>query len=280
MAVEELSVTFNDVSGPLSQKVLEDRIEEIVQEPLNYRDVYRGYPATDIESDRVGIPVPKDDMGRPEVVAEGAEFPRDQENYGEKTLEFDKYGFEIPITMEAQADSQVNLVQDQVDRQGRQMREQMNEEAFNVLDDAVSNTLGDQNGTMTFDDVLDAREHMLQNNYDPDTLIIDVPAGHDLLGKDSFLEATEEQSQMRRDGDLGTIAGFDAIEDSSGLNITGNSNPGAFLVDTDFFGYEGERLPITSEEYEEQRTQTDVYRIYTRMGWVVTDSDAAVRIEG
>lgn len=280
MAVEELSVTFNDVSGPLSQKVLEDRIEQIVQEPLNYRDVYRGYPATDIESDRVGIPVPKDDMGRPEVVAEGAEFPRDQENYGEKTLEFDKYGFEIPITMEAQADSQVNLVQDQVDRQGRQMREQMNEEAFNVLDDAVSNTLGDQNGTMTFDDVLDAREHMLQNNYDPDTLIIDVPAGHDLLGKDSFLEATEEQSQMRRDGDLGTIAGFDAIEDSSGLNITGNSNPGAFLVDTDFFGYEGERLPITSEEYEEQRTQTDVYRIYTRMGWVVTDSDAAVRIEG
>jgi len=280
MAVEELSVTFDDVSGPLSQQVLEDRIEEIVEEPLNYRDVFRDYPAGNIESDRVGIPIPKDEIGDPKVVGEGSEFPRDQEQYKQETLEFDKYGFEIPITMEAQADSQVNLVQDQVDRQARQMRERMNSEAFDVLDSNVVSTVGDANGTMTFDDVLSGRETLMNSNYMPDTLILDTSASHDLLGENNFLEATEEQAAMRRSGNLGEVAGFQAIEDSSSNDITGNSNPGAFLVDTDFYGYEGERTPITTEQYEERSTQTDVFRIFSRFGWLVTDSNAAVRIEG
>jgi len=73
---------------------------------------------------------------------------------------------------------------------------------------------------------------------------------------------------------------MEVVEDDSGLPLGGSSNPGALMVDTDLFGYEGERTPVSTEEYEEQRTQTDVYRIFARMGWLVTQPDAGVIVEG
>jgi hypothetical protein len=67
---------------------------------------------------------------------------------------------------------------------------------------------------------------------------------------------------------------MDVVQDDSGIDIAGDGGPGGLMVDTDFFGYEGEREPITSEEYGENRTQTDVYRIWGEYGWIVTDPDA------
>lgn len=279
---EELEVRFGDIDGILSQTFLESRVEEITQENLRYRQVFREYDATDINSSSVDIPVPDDAMGNPKIVAEGAEFHRDEETFSKKSLTFDKFGFEVAITDEAQEDSRADVVQTHVDRQSRQMAEEMNLQAFSTL---TSNTAsyspqGDANGVFTFDDVLAARKELLKNNYSPDLLIADVEAAHDLMSDSNFLEATDDQSQMRRSGMIGEIAGFDVVEADDGNNLTGNSNPGAVLVDTDFYGYEGERRPIRTNEYREERSETDVYQISTRMGWVVTDSDAAVVIEG
>ena len=279
MSTEELSVTFGD-AGPLTQPVLRDRVEEIVQEELNFREAFRSFDATGINSNVVEIPIPNDEMGNPKIVSEGAEFPRDQENYTQKTLEFDKFGFEVGITMEAEADTQIDLVRDQVDRQARQMREEMNTQAFQAIQDAGLSTVGDANGTLTFDDVLAGREQLLDNSFDPDLLITDVPGAHDLLGSNNFLEATDDQSSMRRSGQIGRIAGLDVVEDDSNNDITGTANPGALLVDTDFFGYEGERDPVQSERYEEERTQTEVFRLFNRMGWLTVESGAGVVIEG
>lgn len=277
---EELSVTFSDVSGPLSQPVLEDRIEDIVQESLNYREVFRSYPAQNINSNVVQLPVPKEEIGEPKLIEEGAEFPRDQENYELRTLEFDKFGFEVAITMEAQEDSQVNLVRDQVDRQARQMREDMNERAFDEINEAsLSSVSSNSNGTFEFDDLLEGRNTLMEGSYSPDLLIANTEAVHDLLGTD-FLDATNEGAQMRRSGEVGQIAGMSIVEDDSALDFGGNGGSEALMVDTDFFGYEGVRTPVTAEEYEEMRSQSDVYRIYSRMGWVVMDDDAAVVIEG
>lgn len=279
--VEELDVRFGDVSGILSQTFLESRVEEITEENLRYRQAFREYDATGINSDSVTIPVPDDAMGNPKIVAEGAEYHRDEETFSSQSLTFDKFGFEVAVTDEARQDSRANLVETQVDRQSRQMAEEMNLQAFTTLTNNVGSTQGDANGVFTFDDVLAGREQLLTNNYNPDLLIADVSASHDLLADSNFTDAaTEDNAQRRRSGVIGEIAGFDVVEADDGNNITGSSNPGAVLVDTDYYGYEGERLPVESTEYREERSDTDVFKVRTRMGWVVTDSSAAVIIEG
>lgn len=280
---EELSLTFNDIDGPITLPVLEDRVEEIVEQNLVYRDAFRSYDATDISSNVVQIPVPNDDGAYPKIVEEGAEFPRSHEEYELKEMYFDKFGFEVPLTMEAVADSRIDLTQDQIDRQAKQMAKDINARAFDVLDEDIRdiwNSLpGDNDGTMTYSDVLDGREALVGNSYDPDLLVADVQAVHDLMEGDNFLRATEIGDSLRRDGALGRIAGMEVVEDNSGLPL-GGDGPGALMVDTDLFGYEGERDPVSTEEYEEQRTQTDVYRIFARMGWLVTQPEAGVIIEG
>lgn len=279
--VEELAVKVQDIDDfRLTRPVLRERIEDIVQENLQYRQAFRDFDATDINSNTVQIPVPKDEMGNPDVVGEGSEFPREQENYTKKTLTFDKFGFEIALTHEAQEDAMLDVVQDQVDRQARQMAEEMNNQAFSELDNNVNGTVGDSDGVFTYEDVLDARNDLMGRNYNPDLLLVDLDAAKDLLSDRNFLEATDDQSEMRRSGQIGEIAGFDVVQVDDSNNITGNSNPGAFLVDTDFFGYEGTREEITTEEYREDRTQTDVFRVYNRIGWLTIQSGAGVKIEG
>lgn len=283
--VEELDVTFQDIDGFLSQPVLQDRIEEIInQETLSYRQAFRDFDATNINSNTVEIPINDDAMGNPKIVAEGSEFHRDQETYTKKTLTFDKFGFEVAVTMEAQEDSQVDLVRDQVERQARQMREEMNLQAFNVLTSNVQTTVvngsGGTAGTMEYGDILAGREELLNDAFQPDLMIADVAAVHDLLDSNNFLEASDLQGELRRSGEVGQIAGMSIIEDNSGLNITGNSDPGAVVVDTGFYGYEGTRMPVTTQEYEETRTQTDVFRVFNRMGWLVTQPQAAVIVQG
>jgi len=282
---EELSGTFDDFEGPITLPVLEDRVESIVQQNLVYRDAFRSYDATDIASNVVQIPVPNDDGAHPKLVDEGAEFPRSHEEYTLEEMSFDKFGFEVPLTMEAVEDSRIDLTQDQVDRQARQMAEDVNARAYDELDasisEAWSSLAGDSSdSTMTYSDILDGREALVSNSYSPDLLIADVKAVHDLMQGDNFLRATELGDQLRRDGALGRIAGMEVVEDDSGLPLGGADNPGALMVDTDLFGYEGERTPVTTNEYEEERTQTDVYRIFARMGWLVTQPEAGIIVEG
>jgi hypothetical protein len=282
LAEEELAVRMGDIDDfRLTHPVLRDRVEEIVQENLAYRQAFRDFDATDINSNVVEIPVPQDDMENPSVVGEGSEFPREQENYTNESLTFKKFGFEVALTHEAQEDSMIDVVRDQVDRQARQMAEEMNYQAFTNLIDGISTTVGDADGVLSYDDLLDGRKELLTNNYDPDLLIADVEAVHDLMGDSNFLEGeTEANAEMRRSGAVGRVLGMDVVEADDGNNITGNDHPGAVMVDTDYFGYEGTRESMTSEDYEEQRTQTDVYRVYNRLGWLTIQSNSGVIIEG
>ncbi len=285
-----MAVDFNDIKGEWTLPVLRDRIEEIVQENLVYRDVFRNYDATGINSNIVQIPVPKDEMGKPKIVDEGAEFPRTHEEYELKELEFDKFGFEIPITMEAKEDSRAGLADDQLTRQSREMAEDINLRAFEEINATLvdehnritsdSGDTGNADGTMSYDDVLAGRRDLIKSSYNPDLLIADVDAVHDLMKSNNFLEASEMQGEMRRAGAVGRIAGMTIVEDDSGLDITGTGNPGALMVDTSYFGYEGLRDPITTEEYTETRSQTDVYRTFARMGWLVTEPQSGIVVEG
>lgn len=283
MSTEELTVKFADT---INQPVIRQRVEDIVEEDLRWRQAFRVWDATGVSTNTLEIPVPNDDMGKASLVEQGSEFPREQETYKKVPLTFDKYGFEVALTHEAIEDSMLNVVNDQVDRQGRQLAETLNDKAFEEIT-ASGNTHADgfasdgaADGIMTYGDVIAGRKQLMKSNYKPDLLIVDLDAGADLLNSNNFLEASEMQGEMRRSGQIGRIAGMDVVEANDGKNLTGTVNPGALMVDTSFYGYEGLRENITAEEYDEVRTQSEVYRLYTRMGWLVIQPNAAVVVEG
>lgn len=282
---EELDLTYDDIQGPITLPVLEDRVEEVVRSSLTYREAFRPYDATNISSNVIQIPVPEDVQGRVKLIEEGAEFPRSHEEYTMEEMYFDKFGFEIPLTMEAIADSRINLSQDQVDRQAWDMAKDMNERSFNYMKTAIEDAYGgsyagSSNGdALTYNDILDGRETLVNQSYNPDLMIADVQGVHDLLRSDNFLRATDVGDRMRREGAVGRIAGMEVMEDDTGLN-PGDTGSSAVMIDTDYFGYEGERLPVTTEEDDEGRTQTEIYRIYTRMGWLATQPEAGVIVDG
>ena len=279
---EELALTSADAQ-PLTQEVVRDRIEEIVQENLVWREAFMDYPAQGMDSNILKIPVPRDEDDFDMEVGENAEYPREEGDYDEKTLEFTKYGFEIPISMEARNDTFLNLTQDQVDRQARRLREHLNEEAWNVIDANATGPVSDDggaDGTMSYGDIVAGRQTIKGNQYDPDLLVADVAAVHDLMADPNFVTESELGDDVRRSGQIGRIIGLDVVEADDDQNITGTGNPGAVLFDTDYFGYEGQKLPITTEQYDEDRSESTVFRAKSRIGWTVIQPEGAVIVEG
>lgn len=278
-----MSVSAEDITGVLNQPVLEDRVDEAVTTERRFREAFRDYDATNRSTRVIEIPVQQDEMDRPTVIAEGAEFPVTHENYNLNRIRFEKFGFEVGITREAEADSQVDLVQSQVDKQADKMADDMNRRAFESINDAVgANPVSDgsSDASMTFEDVLAGREALVSESYNPDLLIVDVKGVHDLMGGNNFLEASEMQGELRREGQVGRIAGMDVLEDDSAINISGNSDPGGLMVDTSDFGWEATRDTTTTEQYEKKETQEMRYRTFARKGWTVTRPEAGVIIEG
>jgi len=121
-----------------------------------------------------------------------------------------------------------------------------------------------------------------QNNYTPDTLIVDLGGYGDLLTDDNFNRATEMGDEVVRSGMIGRIAGMDVIVDNTrdiGSTEDSGQPVGAFVVDSDHYGYELTRTPITTNEYENPERQADVMQIYTRKSWKAIFSEAAVKVD-
>lgn len=280
MDAEELAVRVADIDDfRLTRPVLRERVEEIAQENLQYRQAFRSYDATDINSPSVSFPVPDDSMGQPKIVEEGAEFPSAQESYSNETLTFDKFGFNAVITHEAREDSMIDVVRHQVDRQARQMAEEMNRQAFETIKNNNLGTYGDNDGVFTYSDVLSAEEELKKRQFSPDLLIVDVGASSDIRQDSNFLEASDMQGEMRRSGQIGRIAGYEVVE-ANDDNVIVSGSPGGVLIDTDYYGYEATREEITTEEFQNDETQEQVYRIYTRMGWIAIEPNACALIQG
>ncbi len=275
-----MALTTKDV---ITQDFVRETVEEVVEEELIYREAFREIDASNIGSNSYTFYIEENDMGRPQIVGEGEEAPRHgAETPTEHTVQFDKYMGELVITMEAMEDSRIDLSTDQVNRQARDMSEDMNRRAFNYLIDGIDTArgfAGSDSGTLTYSNILEGREMLVSDSFNPDLLIADVAGVHDLLNADNFLRATDVGDRMRREGAVGRIAGMEVMEDDTGLT-PGDDAHSAVMVDTDYFGYEGERTPVTTEEYGEKRNQSEIYRIFTRMGWLATQPKAGVVVQG
>jgi hypothetical protein len=279
------------VSDVINEEVVRNVVEDIAEENLQFREAYRDLSATDINSNTYRLVVPKDDMGEPKVVDEGEEIPLDEgENY-KVDVEFEKFAFGTKLTMESLEDSMLDVKANQIEQRARKMEEDLNKRAFNNLQNNNGGTVSQDSGadgTFDFADVVAGLTQLQDNNYNPDTLIVEPDAVGDLMLDDSFTDAASDSGhEAVRSGVIGSVAGVDvlvsnsvAIDGGSFGTTNGDKNPGGILVDSDFYGYEVTRTPISTNQYTDESIQSDVVTTFTRKDWVSIYDDAAVFIEG
>lgn len=273
-----MALTSSDV---LTEEAVRQRMEDIVEENLVFRQAFRDLDATNIDNDTFKVPRPKDNIGHPQAIPEGAEFPRDEEDYEKVSINFTKYGFETPITREAIDDSMIDVAADHMERQGRQMAEFLNEVAFNELDanlnaDSPAGGVGDSSA-LEFDDLVDGKQALRTDLYSPDLLIVNIQGEQDLLNSDDFRHASDLGDETLTEGAIGRVAGLDVIVSDYGKMSTSDGE--GYIVDSDFYGYEAVREPIDTNEYEAPERQATMMQIWTRRGYKAIDPEAAIRVE-
>lgn len=272
------------VKDVLTQDFVRDTVEEIVEEDLVYRQAFREISATDIQSNAYTFTIANDDMGGPSIIPEGTEFPRNKSSLREVTVNFDKIGDEVAITMEAQEDSMLDMKAREVEDLGRQMARDLNQRAFNQLAEnsvTVDNegaAVGDGDNILTYSDVLDGMMAVRSYEYDPDLLVVDLMSAKDIFTDENFNRATQAGDGTVRGGNMPQILGMTPVIDNTN-RIGPNDTAGAFVIDSDRFGYELTRNPITTNEYSDPERQADVMQIYTRKAWAPIFNEAAVRID-
>lgn len=273
-----MALTTRDV---ITVDFVRDTVEEIMDDDLVYRQAFRDIDATGIQSNAYQFNIAEDDMGRVRMVPEGAEVPRHQNTIDTVTVNFDKFAGEISITMEAQEDSLLDMKAREVEDLGRAMDETLNYEAFSELRDATEKSVGQGDNHLDFEEIRDAIIAVREDNYQPDTLFLDLHAYGDLLTDDYFNNAPAGGSQGENvvaTGEIGEIAGLNVVIDNA--HDIGSGGHGAYLVDTNNFGYELSRTPMASREYEDDERMADIIQVYTRRTWKSIFSDASVMIDG
>jgi len=270
------------VQDVITEEFVRDQVDEVVWSDLVYREVFQNITATGINSPTYRIYEENDNFGEPQVVAEGAEFPRDKSDMSYEDVHFKKYGDEFMLTMESQEDSVLDVKARQADMIARKMRRWLNDEAHSVLDSNISEVVGDANDQLQFNDVREGMMAVRANDYAPDTLILDIDGYGDLADQLAARE-TDDGDTGRRTGEFQQIAGMNPLIDNLfdiGLDNGSGAGGGAYVVDSEYFGYEVTRTPISTNQYTDDERQGEVMQIYTRKGWVVMNPEAGVKVNG
>jgi|APHM01.1.fsa_nt_gi Phage capsid family. len=277
-----MALTTRDV---ITQEFIRETVEEVVEEDLIYRQAFREIDASDIQSNSYTFYIEQNEIGRPTIVGEGQEAPRHgAETPEEHTVQFDKYMGELVITMEAMEDGLMEMKAREVEDLARAMAEELNEDAYNAIDDAVNSPdnpyteTGDSNNLLSFDDIVEGMKQLQKESYDPDLLIVDIDGYTDLLTDDNFNRATEMGDELVRNGEIGRIADIPVVVDTT--QELGEVGHGALMFDTTRFGYELTRSSMTTREYEEPERQAEVVQAYTRKAWTAIFEDAVIEISG
>ena len=280
------------VQDVITRDFVRETVEEIVEEELVWRQAFREIDATSIQSNAYTFFIDNDDMGTPEVIGEGEEFPRDKATAREVTVHFDKFGDEVAVTMEAQEDGMIDMKARQVEDLARRMAQWLNQQAYEHLAEAdnhieqtaTGEDVGDGDNELTFSDIRDGMVAVRSFNYSPDLLIVDLDGYGDLLTDPNFNRATESGDEVVSSGEIGRIAGMDVVVDSTQRvgtddGVSGESKAGAYVIDTDQYGYELTRTPISTNEYYNDERQSDVIQVYTRKAWATIFPEAAALVD-
>jgi len=286
---------------PTATDIIEgDDVELMVEEvrPRSYifRRAFRNHDATNANSDSITFDELDLDIDPEEIaeVPEDSSLPRASFDQGQFTAAYTDYGFEVPISDKAVADSKLDIRANAIEQMAEAEERRMDAIAGTVLYNNVNSTTidasGDAGGTLEYMDFVKARESALDAGYNVGRLEAYAPATamSDFLQMEDFNRASElgdwvtenanlpsgnlEQSQAF----LGTCADIPVYLS----NVSNDMGDGeALVVDTSVYGYESVRESFSVDSYREEQERRDVLRAFGRYDWVSTEADGAYHID-
>lgn len=284
-----MATTASDV---VSDTAVRSVLEEQLTKTYQFRRAFRNHDATDINDDRFSFPDRTVELDRDDVVVveEQADYPRSGTEYGEDTVVYDKRGFEVTITDEAVSDSRVDIVMDNETQEMNAWQGSQDYLAFQILNSNqnASGPVGDDNGTIVYADLVDARTSLFGDEYDLSEMVglVGADGMGDLLKMSEFTQASEMgdfviQNGLLPSGDIGPMF----LGEGGGIpwyaTNTGDLGAGeAFVVDTSAYGYESTRWEQDITQYRDEEKDQDVWKIRGRNGFISTDPSAAIKITG
>lgn len=246
-------------SDVIDQESVRARVEQIAEENLVFRQVFRQTPAPDDAGDSFKIPVPNDALGEPEDLDELEEYPHDEEGYTKVPINRQKVGQVVPISDEAQMDNLFDVQADHIDRMAGKMQEGLDSRAFDVLDANLNATVeGDDAGDLTYAEITAGLRVGRSDGYNPDTLIIESEGEEALLNDNNFNRATTAGDSVVRDGVIARAAGMDVTVSNTGDMAAHD----AYVVDTDFYGYEGVWSGVETDTFRGDMNDVEIGRAH------------------
>lgn len=277
-----------------SDVISDDDVRAIVEKIRNQyyqaRRAFRGYDATDNDSNAVEFPVSDSDFdGDVAEVPPGSEYPRSTKDYDTVSAAHTKYGFEVAIPDEDVEDSVIDITMDHEEDMIRAEERRMDSIAFNILDGNTGTTVsGSATSSWDYDDFTAARQGAFDSELALEQVEVYIASNavSEVLQIDEFTQASELGDQvieqgvlpggdMTAQGFLGTIAGLPVYVSNTGdfSQYTG------YLVDTSQFGWESTRRELDVTVYREESKEQDVFQIDERVDFLATKSQAGIEID-
>jgi hypothetical protein len=267
-------------SDILTEEAVRRVMEEERMEVLVWNQMFETIPMdSSIPNNTIQIPEDEGLMGEPERVAEGSQFPREEEDYKKTPITVEKHGFEVKISMESTLYSVFDQVARQTEKAARRMSEYLNRLAFNEVDGNLHPNTGSHTGNGSFDFQLltDAKKELQDSLMNPNVLIVNTAGENALLNSDAFQRASELGDQIVREGAIGRVAGLDVVVDNSGLLGDSSTATGIMADDTEY-GYEVVKEDVSTRTYEDESRQAEIHQLYTIRAYKAIDSEAAVKL--
>ena len=276
------AITSSEV---IDQEAVRAEIEEYAQRNRVFRLAFREIDSTDIDNNTVQIPV-LDEERAAGVVPEGEEYPSAGDATHKVSVEHEKYGVEVELTYESIEDALLDVIAMHTEERAEDLADALEDAAYDVVsafdggagvyENLQDDPIGDDSGTLEYDDVVDAMTALETEQYDPDLLIVSAHSKGDLLKSDEFTRASEMGDDVIMNGAFGDIAGVPVFVDDGGRLGAGE----AMMFDSSRYGIESRRKDFTSMEYEKESENKRVIQVHNRMGWKAIRDDAGVKIEG
>jgi N4-gp56 family major capsid protein len=234
------------------------------------------FTPADIPGSSIDVPLNTKNNLAVDMIAEGAEFRKDQAAAVSFNLKPAKYGLDCQITKEMTEDAKFPMLEWNLKQAGYQMARKLDSlilaqiETASPLTDSTGATYGEvlsatrnvSGGTaVTLANISTAVKNLEANDYEPDFLIVSPAVADDIRNIDTFHEADKSGSrEMFERGMIGRIMGMTVIMSSQ---VTANY---AYVIDSKHALCLAEKRPITVERYNQANVDLVGLAVSARWG--------------
>lgn len=272
-----VNVTTSDI---LTEEAVRRVMEEEQMERLVWNQMFETIPLEAEANDTVQIPEDEGLMGEPGRVAEGSEFPREEEDYSKTPITVEKHGFEIAIADESTMYSVFDQVARQTEKAARRMSEYLNRLAFEEVEANLHpNSPVSGGGSFDFSLVTDGRKELFDSLFEPQILVVNTAAERELLNSNAYQRASELGDSVVMDAEIvdGRFAGMDVVVDNSG-HLGDSTTPEGIIADPSEYGYEVVAEDVSTNTYRDDSRQAEIHQMWTIRAYKAIDNEAAIKI--